>query len=212
MADNKRDAKEFEKADPKNKSEKKDGGQKDGGQHKDNKDKSAPKAPQKPAAPVEKMEPGLKYFIRILNTDLDGKKQIKIGLTKIKGVGFAFSNAVCIKAKMNPAKKAGSLTPEEIKNLEEVLKNPTHYNIPVWMLNRRKDYETGEDDHLFTSDLDFTRSNDIRRLQRVKAVKGMRHAWGLPVRGQRTKSNFRKNKGKALGVQRAKTAPAKAEK
>jgi small subunit ribosomal protein S13 len=176
------------------------------------KDKSAPKAPQKPAAPVERMEPGLKHFVRILNTDLDGKKHITIALQKIKGVGFSYANAVCIKAKMNPAKKAGSLTPEDVKVIEDVLKNPVRYSIPVWMLNRRKDYETGEDDHLFTSDLDFTRSNDIRRLQRVKAVKGMRHAWGLPVRGQRTKSNFRKNKGKALGVQRAKVAPAKAEK
>jgi small subunit ribosomal protein S13 len=199
MAD-KRDAKEFEKADTKNKSEKKEDGA-----HKDGKNKNVPKIPQKPAVQVEKKESGLKYFIRILNTDLDGKKHIIIGLTKIKGVGFAFANAVCIKAKMDPTKKAGSLTTEEIKNLEGVLKNPTNYNIPLWMLNRRKDYETGEDNHLFTSDLDFTKSNDIRRLQRVKAVKGMRHAWGLPVRGQRTKSNFRRNKGKALGVKKSKT-------
>jgi len=59
-------------------------------------------------------------------------------------------------------------------------------------------------------DLKFTKENDIKLLKKVKSYRGMRHALGLPVRGQRTKSNFRRNKGKAsLGVKRAKGSKKK---
>ena len=169
------------------------------------KDKGKPQ--QKAAAPV-KMEPGMKHFVRILNTDLDGRKHILIALTKIKGVGYNFANMILTIAKIDKRKKAGFLTEDEVRKLDDTIRNINRQNVPSWMLNRNKDYESGETKHIFTSDLDFTRTNDIRRLQRVKAVKGLRHAWHLPVRGQRTKSNFRKNKGTALGVQRKKVAPA----
>ncbi len=75
------------------------------------------------------------------------------------------------------------------------------FGTPVWMLNRRKDLELGEDRHLITSDLTFTQDNDIKMLKKIRSYKGVRHILGQPVRGQRTKSNFRKNKGKVhLGV------------
>jgi len=77
------------------------------------------------------------------------------------------------------------------------------------MLNRRKDYETGEDKHLLSSDLAFTKDNDIKMLKKIKSYKGMRHAFGLPVRGQRTRSNFRRNKGKVTGVQKKKIKSGK---
>jgi small subunit ribosomal protein S13 len=83
--------------------------------------------------------------------------------------------------------------------------NPLKYGSPRWMLNRRNDYETGDDRHLLTGDIGFVRDNDIKRLKMIKSRRGMRHMFGLPVRGQRTKSNFRKNKGKVLGVKRSKT-------
>jgi len=70
------------------------------------------------------------------------------------------------------------------------------------MLNRRKDYEDGTDKHIILGDLKFTKDNDIKRMKKIKSNKGYRHAWGLPVRGQRTKSNFRKNKGKVTGVKK----------
>ena len=57
-------------------------------------------------------------------------------------------------------------------------------------------------------DLDFTVDNDLKRMKMIKCYRGMRHAFGLPVRGQRTKSNFRKNKGKAsLGVVKKQQQP-----
>jgi len=62
--------------------------------------------------------------------------------------------------------------------------------------------------HLVTSELDFAKSNDIRLLKKIKAYRGVRHMYGLPVRGQRTRSNFRRNKGKPMGVMRNKAAKA----
>jgi len=77
------------------------------------------------------------------------------------------------------------------------------------MANRRRDLETNENKHLIVADLDYTRENDIKRLRKLKTYKGDRHSKGLPARGQRTRSNFRKNKGKVtLGVQRKKVEAA----
>ncbi len=146
-----------------------------------------------------------KYIVRIANTDLDGNKPINHSLTKIKGVNFMFSNMVCGLADVEKRKKTGNLTEKEIAAIFAVLKDPLKYNAPVWMLNRRKDYETGEDKHLITVDLNFVKDNDIKRLKKIKSYRGLRHQWGLPVRGQRTRSNFRRNKrkGGSLGVSRS---------
>ena|SRR3989338_8292174 len=143
-----------------------------------------------------------RYFVRIADTDLDGNKPIGHSLLKIKGVGFMYSNAVCRVAGMDSRKKTGYLNDNEVKNINEILSNPTKFNIPEWMFNRRKDPETGENKHLLTSNLIFIEDNDIKMMKKIKSYRGIRHALGLPVRGQRTKSNFRKNKGKVLGVRR----------
>ena len=114
-----------------------------------------------------------------------------------------FANAICSVTNIEKSKKAGTLSESEIKKIDEVLKNPLKSNLKSWLFNRKKDYDSGENKHLLTSDLDFTKEFDIRRLQKIKSNKGLRHAWGLPLRGQKTKSNFRKNKRKgALGVKR----------
>ncbi len=143
-----------------------------------------------------------KYIVRIVNTDIDGNKKIGTALTKIKGIGFMFSNAVLNKLKIDKEKKTGNLSDSEISELNKIVRNPHEYNLPNWLLNRRKDMETGEDKHLLAADLDFTRTADIRALQKIKSYRGLRHMWGVPVRGQKTKSNFRRNKGKVRGVQR----------
>ena len=72
-------------------------------------------------------------------------------------------------------------------------------DIPDYMKNRRLDRETGKTAHLYGTDLDIARDFDIKRLKKIKAYKGIRHAAGQPVRGQRTKSHFRKNKIVAIG-------------
>ena len=142
----------------------------------------------------------LKYFVRIANNDLDGKKPIAQSLTAIKGVGFSFASAVCTVSGIDKGKKTGYLSDEEAKKLEEIIINPAKNGIPAWLFNRRKDPEDNEDKHLITSTLTFVRDNDIKLMKKIKSYKGLRHALGLPVRGQKTRSNFRRNKGKVLGV------------
>jgi len=146
----------------------------------------------------------LKHLVRITNTDMKGTQQILYGLKKIKGVGFMFANAICKMTKIDPAKKAGALSDDEIKKITAVIKEPLKHNFPVWMVNRRKDMDTGEDKHLATGDLKFKIDNDIKQMKKIRSYRGIRHMFGLPVRGQRTRSNFRPNKGKVKGVQKKK--------
>lgn len=114
------------------------------------------------------------------------------------------ANMVCNLLNFDKFKKVGLLTDEEVEKINDFLKDPKKYGAPSWMLNRRKDYETGEDKHLLTTDLQLTKQDDIKRLRKIKSYRGVRHGLRLPVRGQRTKSNFRKNKGKVTGVKRKK--------
>lgn len=150
---------------------------------------------------VEEKESSL---IRIAATDIPGKLSIYAGLTKIRGISWAFSNAVCKSLGLDKNRKISTLKEEEIKKILDFIKNP---NLPGWLLNRRKDIETGMKKHLITTDLDLTREFDIRRMKKIRSYKGVRHAAGLPVRGQRTKAHFRK--GRAIGVSRAKVKPGK---
>jgi len=144
----------------------------------------------------------LKYFVRIANTDLDGNKPIGHALTKIKGISFMFSNAVLYAAGIEKTKKAGYLSDEQTGKIDDVIKEPSKFGIPSWLFNRKKDPEDGTDKHLLGSTLNFIQDNDIKMMKKVKSYKGIRHSLGLPVRGQRTRSNFRKNKGKVLGVKK----------
>lgn len=156
----------------------------------------------------------LRYLVRIARTDIDGNQPIQNALLKVKGVGFSFANMVCAFAGVNKATKTGYLSDEQIAQLNDIIEHPLQHGAPVWMVNRRRDYDTNENKHLIGTDITFTQDNDIKRLKKIKAYKGIRHSHGQPVRGQRTRSNFRKNKGKVhLGVQRKKiAAPAPGEK
>ncbi|MEA2037994.1 MAG: 30S ribosomal protein S13 [Nanoarchaeota archaeon] len=152
-----------------------------------------------------------KHIIRIANTDLDGLKHIGISLRKVKGIDFMWSNLICKLAKIDKKKRTGDLADEELNRINDVLSDPLKHGVPRWMLNRRNDVESGEDKHLFTVDLTFTRDNDIKTMKKIKTYRGVRHILRQPVRGQKTKGNFRENKGKSnLGVK--KRAGAKAGK
>jgi len=149
-------------------------------------------------------EQKIKHLIRLANADLEGRKQILYALKKVKGTDIMLANAACKIAGIPINKKTGLLSDEQVKKLNEILKNPRKYSIPNWLLNRRKDRETGEDKHLLAADLQFTKENDIKQMKKIKSYRGIRHMQGLPVRGQKTKNNFRPNKGKVTGVKRAK--------
>ena len=156
--------------------------------------------------PESKQE--LKYFVRIANTDLDGNKSLHHSLTKIKGINFMFSNAICNAAGIEKTKKTGYLTDGEASKIDEIIKEPSKFKLPPWLFNRKADPQDGTDKHLTGTTLTFTQDNDIKMMKKIRSYKGVRHSLGLPVRGQRTKSNFRKNKGKVLGVKRKERAKA----
>jgi small subunit ribosomal protein S13 len=148
---------------------------------------------------MEQEKTGFRYLVRIMDTDLDGNKQLADALTKIKGVSYAVANTTCILSGIAKRKKTGEMNDDEIKKLNSILGESSKL-LPVWMLNRRRDVETGEDKHIFTANIDVAKEMDIRTMKKIRSYRGVRHSLGQPVRGQRTKAHFRKNKGKGLGV------------
>ena len=152
----------------------------------------------------EVKEEDYESLVRISSYDIPGSKNIYTGLTRIKGVSWAISNAVCLSLKIPRNKKISELSKDEIKQIEDFLKNPS---ISDFLKNRRSDLKTGITTHETSSSLDMKKDFDIRRMKKIRSYKGIRHTLGQPVRGQRTRSHFRK-KGKAVGVQRGAAKPA----
>jgi len=147
------------------------------------------------------MSEAFKHLVRIHGTDLDGNKRLVFGLSKIKGVGINFANAIVREAKLDPNMLIGHLSSEDIRNIEDVLSHPEKYKIPPFLFNRRKDLETGEDRHLLMADLTLRWKMDIDFLKELKCWRGVRHSLGLKVRGQRTRTTGRA--GRAVGVRKA---------
>ncbi len=151
---------------------------------------------------TKKREINAEEIVRIAGTDLNGNRYVYMGLMDLKGVGYNLGMAIVRALGIDQNKRLKDLSEEEIKKLEDAVKNPAKYGIPSWMLNRRKDYETGKDLHLVGVDLELKIKEDIARLRKIRAYRGIRHELGLPVRGQRTRSSFRK--GMTVGVVRKK--------
>ena len=144
-----------------------------------------------------------KYIIRMADTDLDGNKPIVYSLQEIKGVGYRVAESIVKKMNLNPREKMGNLDDKTIDKIRKLVEEKLSEFLPEWMTNHRKDYHTGEDKHILSSELDLQIQNDINRLKRIRAYRGIRHEKGLAVRGQRTRSNGRK--GLAVGVSRKKS-------
>ena len=153
------------------------------------------------------MADNVKQIVRVSQADIPGNRQLVHALTAISGVGYSFSASICNTLKFDQQKKIGTLDDQEIKKIEQVIANPLQFNIPVFMLNRKKDPETGKDIHITVAKLRLTKEFDIKMLKTIKSYKGIRHALGLPLRGQRTRSNFRR--GKTVGVSKMRVKKGK---
>lgn len=140
-------------------------------------------------------------IVRFMETDLDGNKHIDAALREIKGINFQMSSAILAVSGFDPKIKIKDLKEEDMNKLEEIIKNPVAHGIPAWMVNRRKDMETGADVHVVSSDLGFLQRSDIDRAKKLRTWVGIRHELGQPVRGQRTRSSFRTS-GRVVGVSR----------
>jgi small subunit ribosomal protein S13 len=146
-----------------------------------------------------------KIFFRKLRAQIDGNSKIEHGLTQIRGIGRRFSQAIVKVAGLNPDLRIGALAEKDLNRIEEIIMNPIENGIPIWMVNRKKDLVSGQDQHILANQLEITVKRDVDRMKRIKSYKGVRHHLHLKVRGQRTKSTGRH--GLVIGVVRKKKGP-----
>ncbi len=138
-----------------------------------------------------------KYIVRLAATDIDGNRPTLYGLTYIKGINYMTANAIITYTGVDGRKRIGNLSDEEIEKLSQAIETMNEW-LPPWMRNRRRDLYTGKDLHLIGTEIDLTKREDINLLRKIRAYRGIRHERGLPVRGQRTRSN--KRSGLTVGV------------
>ena len=142
------------------------------------------------------------HILRILGTNVDGKQKVMYAMTAVQGVGRRFSNIVMKKADVDMDKRAGELTQKEMDDIVNVIQNPLVFKIPSWMLNRRKDFKDGKSLQISSNQISQKMRDDLERLKKIRNHRGLRHYWGLRVRGQHTKTTGRR--GKTVGVSKKK--------
>ena len=142
-----------------------------------------------------------KHLVRILDTDLDGKRGVVYSLCGIRGIGRRVAEVIVASTGIDPGMRMGDLTDNKIEKLKSAI-NAAEKRLPLWMLNRRKDLLTGADKHILGADLMLQLQEDINLLRKIRSYRGIRHERGLKVRGQRTKSTGRR--GLVVGVMRKK--------
>ena len=120
---------------------------------------------------------------RIAGVDLPREKRVEIGLTHIYGIGVASSNKILAKAGVNPDTRVKDLTDDQVNAIRKVL---------------------DEDEYKLEGDLRREVALNIKRLTEIGCYRGLRHRRGLPVRGQRTKTNARTRKGPRKLVSKSK--------
>lgn len=174
---------------------------------------------QKPKAQQEKQKAQAQSIVRIAGRDIDGDLDIQAALMQIKGIGYNLASALSISIRdmynIPKSTTIGSLDEEGIEKIEGLLKDPKQAKIPLYLLNRRNERETGENLHLVGTDLIVKVKQDIDNDIKIQSWRGFRHRWGQKVRGQKTRSTGRT--GATVGVtkkaaeeaQKAAKAPAK---
>ena len=141
------------------------------------------------------------YILRMADTDMDGQKTLATALTAVRGVGPRTAIQICKNTGFDPASLAGHLSVDEQESLRVAIEGYAE-TVPLWMLNRQRDIESGDELHLTGQQVVLTLEDDINRLRTMKCYRGVRHASGNKVRGQRGRSNGRG--GLTLGVSRKK--------
>ncbi len=119
---------------------------------------------------------------RLAGVDLPNDKRIEIGLTYVYGIGNTKSKEILAKAKVDPDTRVKDLTEDEVGEIRKVIEN----------------------EHMVEGDLRRENSMNIKRLMEIGCYRGIRHRKGLPVRGQKTKTNATTRKGPKKTVARSK--------
>ena len=126
-------------------------------------------------------------MIRIAGTDLPKNKRIEIALTYIYGIGLSRSRQILKKIELNPNKPVTNLDDKEITNIRHFLEN----------------------EYIIEGDLRRFEALNIKRLMEINSYRGKRHRIGLPLRGQRTRTNARTRRGIKRTMAGKKKAPKK---
>ena len=166
----------------------------------DNKKDKADQQPVKEKVKTEKHSDDFKFIVRLSNTDVDGEKTLTTGLTSIKGIGRHLSSLVIDNSGLDRNLKVGTLTDKQVSLLQKAI-DEIQETAPAWMLNHRKDYESGEDIHLIGPEIELKLRDEVNMMRKIRCYRGIRHEQGLSVRGQKTRSN--KRSGLTLGVSKS---------
>ncbi|MGC8676569.1 MAG: 30S ribosomal protein S13 [Candidatus Micrarchaeia archaeon] len=157
-----------------------------------------------------KSQSGAASIVRIAGKDIDASYEIARAADEVKGLGYNLSKAIARTAKEKFGIEAnasiGSLSEEQLGKLESLLKDPVSYGIPAYMVNHRKDPDTGKDLHYIGTDLIVRLRQDIDKDIKAMTWRGYRHQFGQKVRGQRTRSTGRT--GETVGVTKKKVQEA----
>merc|ERR1719284_1842985 len=130
-------------------------------------------------------------LLRMMNTNVNGKHKVGFALRVIKGIGRRFAILVCKIAQIDLDRRAGELTEEEMNKITDIFAKPQDYGIPKWFLNRQRCIKEGTYSQLYSNMVDTRLREDLERMKKVRNHRGLRHFWGLKVRGQKTKSTGR---------------------
>jgi len=143
-----------------------------------------------------------RHLVRIKSTDLEGYLPVTLGLTRISGVSSRLAEAIVRNLKISLSERVGYLTDSTIKEIEAIISDPIAAGIPAWLVNRRKDRQTGDDLHITEAQLILQTKQDIERYIRMRSRRGIRHSFRLKVRGQRTRTHGKH--GGTVGVSKKK--------
>jgi small subunit ribosomal protein S18e len=138
------------------------------------------------------------HILRVQNTNIDGNIKITNAMCAIRGMGRRYTDLVLKKAEVDRSKRAGQITEDELDRIQTTMTQPKNFKIPVWFLNRRRDWRDGKDMQCLSNNLDNKLREDIERMKKIRLHRGIRHWWGLPVKGQKTKTSGRH--GRTVGV------------
>ncbi|VVB77309.1 30S ribosomal protein S13 [uncultured archaeon] len=160
------------------------------------------------AAPRAKKEET--SIVRIAGRDINGNFKIATALLRIKGINQNLASAIELLAErkfgIERTAKIGALSEQKLAEIEQIIKDPAKFGVPMYMLNRRKDLATGKDLHMVGTDLIVQTRQDIEEMIKQQTWVGFRHQYGQKVRGQRTRSTGRT--GATVGVTKKKILEA----
>lgn len=139
------------------------------------------------------------HIIRVLNTNLQGAVKTPFAMTSVTGIGRRFAILACKKAEVDMRKRAGELSAAELEQLMVIVSNPRTFKVPDWFLNRQRDPKDGSTTQLTSSALSSKMRDDFERLKKIRNHRGLRHYWGLRVKGQHTKTTGRRGRVATTG-------------